>query len=143
MKKSKIISRPAKVFCMLFVVIMLFSTMTMANAGNWTDSTFTYSGWISDGVFTPERVKEDATPAYAYNVASSTGLYIDVYGSDGYGNAVCRTAYNYGILAVGQSRYYSSYVYERNHPYAQLFIWANSSTNEYVHIKWSPDSIGS
>ncbi len=152
MKKTRLISRPAKVFCVLFVVIMLFSMMTMANAaGNITDHRVTSTGYYgTNGYETPRRAKLDDTSCYVYNDSSSCGVTVNVLGyamAVGGGGLMCGdytggspSGRAYPSVPLGTWRYITNYVNESGLSYAalQLFTADEFAT---INLLWSPDSI--
>lgn len=147
MLKAKKISRPVRILCALLMLTLLLPFGMAANAGNVIDHLHLR---VKNGVAistdaTSVRPKEDYTCSYAYNDASNVPINnVHVMGknSEGWANtgAEC-TAGSYLSLPIGSAKFFPNWVKERSYQYAG-FVFNFQYTYVYLHIYWSPDSVG-
>ena len=134
MKKSKIISRQAKVFCLLFVVVMLFSMMTVASAGSYATS-----GYFADGTFTPHDLKSTDSSIYFSN-RSTEDLYVDIYGCNSSGgNARLCNVNGTNYVGAGETKYLANYIYENGYRYGKFFLYTGEYVQTSLYVIWQMD----
>ena len=141
MSKQKMLSKTAKVFCLLLVFVMLLGVMTLsasARGGNSYRTDFTYSGSCGDGVFSNAREKMEDSATYVGNMSDcplDMGVFGCSSGSD-YGRE-CTTIRAY--VYPDDQGYIPNTVYP-TYPYARICCWADDNNYHSIHVSWSPDS---
>ena len=76
MKKKSVMSKPARLFCVLFMLVMLGSMVGMVASAY--DYTYGTTGMLANGEFTQAGIKYSDSSVRVHN-ASSHGLDVQIY----------------------------------------------------------------
>lgn len=137
MKKKSVMSKPARLFCVLFMLVMLGSMVGMvASAYQYSYGT---TGILANGEFTQAERKYTDSSIRVHN-ASSYGLDVQIYGS----TAKSGSYYNCDAstdtyIRPWQTRNMTNWVYEDGYSYARLCLFEYSGQSVSVNVYWDLD----
>ena len=137
MKKKTVMSKPARLFCVLFMLVMLGSMVGMvASAYQYSYGT---TGMLANGEFTPAYRKYTDSSIQVHN-ASSHGLDVQIYGSTTQGgNYYNCDASTDTYISPWQTRDMTNWVYESEYDYARLCLFEYSGETVSVQVYWNLD----
>ena len=137
MKKKSVMSKPARLFCVLFMLVMLGSMVGMvASAYQYSYGT---TGMLADGEYTPVHRKYTDSSIRVHN-ASSRGLDVHIYGcnSTGGSSQYCNASSDIYVEAW-ETRTMTNWVNERGYSYARLRLYEYSGQTVSVNVYWDLD----
>ena len=137
MKKKSVMSKPARLFCVLFMLVMLGSMGGMVASAY--DYTYGTTGMLANGEFTQAGRKYSDSSVRVHN-ASSHGLDVQIYGAKTKGgNYYNCDASTDTYISPWQTRDMTNWVYESEYDYARLCLFEYSGETVSVQVYWNLD----
>lgn len=139
MKKKSVMSKPARLFCVLFMLVMLGSMVGMVASAYDYDYQYSSYGYFGDGAYTQVKPK-DTDSSIRLRSGSTCPIYVDIFGCNSTGgNSILSNYSGTTYVQPDQDRTIMNYVYENGRRYAKLFLYTPNNDYQSLYVQWSLD----